>query len=202
MLEYLQDYKGNLTVDGVTYNSVSDLATQLGSESRKITMMINTKNEKQAPVNEVKKEEKHEEATLSTKIYAIKVRQYMTKPGSPAFDFMIKYNHNVPMPMRQMVGKILEETRGMVKMELHAEILQEITTVCMHCGRPLTNPVSQYFGVGPECGGHGYVNPFSSDEELRVAVAGYKKKLAEVKWTGWIIKSSLEEMKVIREELL
>ena len=38
-------------------------------------------------------------------IYKIKVRQYMTKPASPEFDFHNKWNNGEPMPMRVMVGR-------------------------------------------------------------------------------------------------
>ena len=70
----------------------------------------------------------------------------------------------------------------------------------MKCGRPLTNPVSRYFGIGPECGGHNYVNPFESDEELNEAVEQMKTELKNIRWTGWIIKSAIEEETVIRYE--
>jgi hypothetical protein len=63
----------------------------------------------------------------------------------------------------------------------------------MKCGRELTNPVSQYFGIGPECGGHNYINPFETEEELKAAVKDMQEQLKEIKWTGWIIKSAIEE---------
>lgn len=130
----------------------------------------------------------------------IQVKSYMTKKATASFDFMKKWNNDVPMPMRIMVGEVVKETRGMVYMKLHADILQEKTFVCMKCGRPLTNPVSQYFGVGPECGGHNYVNPFNSEEELHAAVAEYRKQLNDVTWEGWIIKSAIERKEVLGAE--
>lgn len=126
-------------------------------------------------------------------MYKIKVKQYMTKKSTPDFDFMKKWNNDEPMPMRIMVGEKLEETRGMVKMSLHADITEKVTLTCMRCGRPITNKVSQYFGMGPECGGHAYVNPFDSDEELEKAVEDYREQLRQITWTGWIIKSAIEE---------
>ena len=110
-------------------------------------------------------------------MYKIKVKNYMTKKSTPSFDFMLKWNNDNPMPMRVMVGDKLEETRGMVKMQLHADICEKITETCMKCGRPLTNPVSRFFGIGPECGGHNYVNPFDTDEELKKAVESYREEL-------------------------
>ena len=126
--------------------------------------------------------------------FKIDVKSYMTKKSSPDFDFMAKWNNDIPMPLRVMYGVKLKETKGMVRMKLHGDIKQTITPCCMVCGRELKNPVSQYFGVGPECGGHGYSHPFSSDEELKQAVAAYREKLVNTVWEGWIIKSAIESI--------
>jgi hypothetical protein len=67
----------------------------------------------------------------------------------------------------------------------------------MKCGRPITNNVSQFFGLGPECGGHNYVNPFSSDAELKEAVENYRKQLNQMVWEGWIIRSAIEEFEEV-----
>ena len=125
--------------------------------------------------------------------YKVFVKQYMTKPATPKFDFMEKWHNNNPMPYRIMVGEKVKETRGMVYMKLHADITERQSIYCMCCGRQLTNKVSQYFGIGPECGNHNYINPFNSEEELQEAVAGYREKLRSVTWEGWIIKSAIME---------
>jgi hypothetical protein len=126
------------------------------------------------------------------KEYKIEVKRYMMKKSTPDFTFMLDKNNDIPMPLKVMYGVKLDETKGMVKMRLHGDIKQEKTSVCMCCGRELRNPVSQYFGIGPECGDHGYVNPFDSEEELHEAVAAYKAKLVNTVWEGWIIKSAIE----------
>lgn len=126
------------------------------------------------------------------KEYKIEVKPYMMKKSTPDFDFMAKWNEDNPMPLKVMYGVKLQETKGMVRMRLHGDIKTKITRCCMVCGRELKNPISQYFGVGPECGGHGYVHPFSSDDELKDAVAAYKAKLVSTVWEGWIIKSAIE----------
>ena len=131
------------------------------------------------------------------KQYKIFVKKYMTKPASPEFDFMAKWNSNNPMPLRVMVGEKVKETRGMVYMKLHADITEKQTVTCMCCGRPLTNKISQYFGIGPECGQHNYINPFDSEEELNEAVQAYREKLRAVTWEGWVVKSA-----IINEEVL
>lgn len=126
--------------------------------------------------------------------YRIKVRQYMTKPSSPGFDFMTKWNNDTPMPMRIMVGKIVQETKGMYKMELEGR--PQATSVCMKCGRKLTNPVSLLYGIGPECGGHFHITAVS-ESELEQNMESIREKMAQVKWSGWIIKSAIEEMEKI-----
>ena len=133
-------------------------------------------------------------------MYKIVVKQWMTKKATPEFDFMAKWNNNEPMPLRIMVGEKLQETPGMIKMSLHGDILEEKTQFCMKCGRPITNLVSQYFGMGPECGSHNYVNPFNSEEELKQSVNAYRQQIREIKWEGWIIKSAIQEMELIDDE--
>ena len=129
--------------------------------------------------------------SIDSSVYKIKVRAWMTKGD---FDFMVKWNNNVPMPLRVMVGTVNKSTEKMVNMTLHGDILEEITQTCMCCGKPITNEVSKYFGMGPVCGQHNYVNPFSSKEELKQAVADYRVKLQSITWTGWIPKSAIEEI--------
>ena len=117
---------------------------------------------------------------------------------SPEFDFADRWNNGVPMPLRTMVGKVVKETKGMVYMQLHGDITSRLTQACMKCGRVITNPVSQYFGMGPECGGHNYVHPFASDAELEAAVNKYRTEvLNNIRWEGWIIKSAILEKEPI-----
>lgn len=129
--------------------------------------------------------------------YKITVKQYMLKKSTPDFDFMKKWNNDNPMPLCTMVGEKLDETRGMVKMSLHGDIFSTKTMTCMKCGKPITNEVSQYFGLGPVCGGHNYTNPFATEAELKAAVSEYKKKLQHTTWEGWIIKSAILEKEPI-----
>lgn len=123
--------------------------------------------------------------------YIVKVKRWMTEPTSNAgFDFMYHWNKNIPMPLRVMRGRVLSETRGMVYMELRACPLK--TDYCMRCGKPLTHPVSKLYGLGPECGGHYHINPFSTEAELQDAIQEVRQKLNNVTWTGWVAKSGVE----------
>ena len=129
------------------------------------------------------------------KEFRVEVKPWMTLKSSDGFDFMQKFNDDIPMPLVVMYtsGK-LAETRGMVKMTLHGDIKQRVTTHCMACGRPITNKISQFFGIGPICGGHNYVNPFDTEEELNEAVRAYREKLVNTVWTGWVAKSAIRSI--------
>jgi hypothetical protein len=188
MLNLLKDYKGAVEVNGQSFDSFDSALKALKNFDGQLTIVLN----KGAGERASRASQQVEEAA-GDKIYRIKVRQYMTRPSTPQFDFHDKWNNGNPMPMRIMVGRKLKETKGMVRMELWGEITEEVATYCMRCGRTLTNPVSKYFGIGPECGNHGYNNPFDDEEELKRAVKEVDKQLREIKWTGWVIKSAIEE---------
>ena len=177
MIRQLSNWQGSVSVNGVHYNSIAEVPNTAITGGA--TIILTPRQTIQKVVDKVE--------------HIITVKQYMTKPASPEFDFMARWNNNIPMPMVTMVGTVEKETKGMVYMKLHGEILAERMFTCMFCGKPLTNPVSQYFGAGPECGGHNYVNPFDTKEELAQAVEAYKKVLLNKTWEGWIIKSAIKE---------
>lgn len=113
-------------------------------------------------------------------MYNIKVKKYMTKQNIP---FNVEKNNNIPMPLIEMSGNVLEETRGMYKMQLHG--IGKETVYCLRCGKELTNDISRHYGMGPECGKHFY----HIDEND--SVESIKDKISEIKWTGWIPKSAI-----------
>lgn len=187
MLKYLSGITGQVIVNGVTYSDITAAIRDLRDYNGQIVVDIPS-----APISP-KNAPKAITENPAEQIFKVKVRQYMTKPASTEFDFHTKWNNGIPMPLRIMVGRKIKETPGMVKMELWGQITEEITTHCMKCGRILSNPVSRYFGIGPECGAHDYSNPFETEEELKQAVAKVQEDLRNIKWTGWIIKSAIEE---------
>lgn len=192
MLNLLEGYKGSLEINGIMYNDLKAAVQAFKEFDGQLTIVLN-KGAKIAEQRPTIPSENPVQEIQGSPIYKIKVRQYMTKPASPEFNFHDKWNNGVPMPMRIMVGRKLKETRGMVQMELWGEITEEITHICMKCGKRLTNNVSKFFGIGPECGGHNYTNPFETEEELKAAVKDMQEQLKEIKWTGWIIKKAIEE---------
>ena len=179
MIDLFKSWKGKVSINGTVYDSISQVPDNISFSddwSIKLLPVTNTTN-----------------SSAPTK-YRITVKKYMTKPSTPEFDFMDKWNHDIPMPLCTMIGTKEKETKGMVYMKLHADTRFTKVMFCMKCGRPITNPVSQFFGMGPECGGHNYVNPFDTEEELQEAVKQYKQNvLSKIKWEGWIIKSAIIE---------
>lgn len=184
MLSMLKDVKGEVIINGEKYDSVKTALKRFKSDSDTITISF-IRNERERNTESVRVSE-------SNTLKKITVKQYMTRKATPDFDFMKQWNNDVPMPLRTMIGTVEKETRGMVYMKLHGDITEEKTQRCLMCGRPITNPVSQYFGMGPECGGHNYINPFYSKEELENAVKNYRENvLKKMEWSGWIIKSAI-----------
>jgi hypothetical protein len=189
----IKDWPGAVEIDGTPYPSVEIARNSLSVDLKNISSIKLCDKQKRAPESKPVSL-----ASDGSTVYRITVRQYMTKPSNPSFDFMAKWNNDNPMPMRTMVGTVEKETSGMVYMHLHGDITSEITQYCMKCGKPITNPVSQFFGMGPECGHHNYTNPFESEEDLKSAVDAYRRThLQQIVWSGWIIKSAIIE----REEI-
>lgn len=184
MLTMLKDVKGEVIINGEKYDSVKTALKTFKSDSDTITISF-IRNNRERNTESVR-------ACESNTLKKITVKQYMTRKATDEFTFMKQWNNDIPMPLRTMIGTVEKETRGMVYMKLHGDITEEKTLHCLKCGRPITNPVSQYFGMGPECGGHNYINPFYSKEELENAVKDYREKvLKNITWEGWIIRSSI-----------
>ena len=178
----LQNCKGELDIDDKHYTSIQDARSDfktLSSETH-IKLYSKSKNVTQSKI----------EAVEATTEYKITVKAYMTREATPEFDFMAKWNNNEPMPLRTMIGTVEKETKGMVYMKLHGQA--EPVIKCMRCGRTLTNPISQHYGIGPECMSKlGLVCDITDVETI-------KKKLVDVTWTGWVIKSAITEREEVK----
>lgn len=175
----LKDWKGEISINDKHYTSLRQCENDFKrlSDDTHIFLRSVSKNRIQTKVD-----------TVESKVqYKITVKKYMTETSSPGFDFMAKWNKDNPMPLRTMVGTVEKETRGMVYMKLHGQA--EPVIRCMRCGRTLTNPVSKMYGIGPEC-----ITkvPFIMNLDMN-DVDEIKRKLVEVVWEGWIIKSAITE---------
>lgn len=175
MLEMLKSWNGKVVVNDIEYNSVKSVPTDLKGQIH-IILYPNVEKSKTSVV------ERETE-------YQITVKKYMTEPSSPDFDFMAQCNNDNPMPLRTMTGSKIKETRGMVYMKLHGQAQPVIK--CMRCGRMLTNEISQHYGIGPECMLKlGLMVDIDDVETI-------KKKLVDVEWEGWIVKSAIVEEKEV-----
>ncbi len=183
MLSMLENWKGAVEIDGIQYNNIQAFVASGNKLSGEISIKL-LPAVKAVVVDDSRSDSKQNIEKLSTeKEYRITVKQYMTKPSEPGFDFMSKWNNNHPMPLRTMIGTELEETRGMIKMKLRG--FGEATCNCMRCGRNLTNKISRFYGIGPECMSKlGLVRDIED-------VEGIKEDLVKIEWEGWIIKSAI-----------
>lgn len=185
MLEALTDYTGIIEVNGKQYDNIESAETALKAFSGKICIKLCPKA-KNINKSELERSTNTIQAVDAKEVYKITVKQYMTRKATPEFDFMAKWNNDNPMPMRTMIGWIEKETPGMVYMHLKGKATdQEVT--CMRCGRTLTNPISKKYGIGPEC--MGKIGFLGDIEDVDSA----KEKIAEIEWSGWIIKSAITE---------
>ena len=177
MLELLKNWKGEVEIDGKNYENIeacmSDFKT-LSADSH-IFLRSAQKKRNKSVIN----------ASESISVYRITVKKYMTQKATPSFDFMAKWNNDIPMPMRTMTGTVEKETPGMVYMKLHGQAYKTVT--CMCCGRELTNPISRHYGIGPICMSKVGIQCDIDDIE------GIREKLIDIEWSGWVIKSAIIE---------
>lgn len=192
MLRLFKDWSGAVEVDGIIYDSIEsvNLSHIKDLDNLSIKLLSNT-------VKPVKTSNTQADRvdTLDGE-YIVEVKPYMCKKSTPQFDFMAKFNNDNPMPFRIMQGKIIKQTKGMYQLKLKATdmVKGEKYITCMCCGRKLTNTISKWFGIGPECSGN-YWGVDTSD--LDKAQEEVFEKLETIEWTGWAPKSActLKEVK-------
>lgn len=129
------------------------------------------------------------------KSYKITVKKYMTEPATSTFDFQDKWNNGNPMPLCTMQGEVIKETRGMYYMNLQGKA--EPIARCLVCGKPLTNPVSKLYGIGPECSEKVGIIRIESEDEAREKWNELVQQIGNIKWEGWVIKSAIKEWEEI-----
>lgn len=197
MFELFQDYKGSLLVNGKEYKSIEEAENAFKNKNTGLTIILNPNGKEVNMGGKIDSNSPTSENSIYKKntVYKISVMAYMT---NYAPDFFLKTAPNIanerPMPYRSMVGIVLQETPKLVKMELMADITQSRYTKCMKCGRPISDKTLQNFGVGAECDDTYYEKVFKSEKEINDCVEKYRKKLNQIKWTGWIVKSAITEI--------
>ena len=186
MLTLLKNWKGAVEIDGIKYNSIQDAESVFKTFSDNIHIKLLSATE-----NATERTRERVERISDTVEERITVKAYMTKEATPEFDFMARWNNNIPMPLRTMQGVKVKETKGMAYYKLHG--FAEPVVTCMRCGRVLTNEVSKQYGIGPEC-----ITKVPMLMHLDINdVDSIRQKLVEVEWEGWIIKSAIIESEEI-----
>ena len=133
------------------------------------------------------------------KNYKITVKQYMTEKSTRNFDFMLKWNNDIPMPLCIMQGELVKETRGMYYMKLKGNA--EPSCRCFVCGRTLSNPASKLYGIGPECSEKIGLIRIDTEDEAREKWNEISAHLQDISWEGWVIKSAVKEWELLDENL-
>lgn len=183
MERLLQNWLGSIIINDTEYDSIKSAESVLKTLSGNVHIILKSANKSVSNRTTV-------QITDTTGEYEITVKPYMTKPATPEFDFMARWNDNNPMPMRIMQGVVEKETPGMVYMKLHG--LAKPTITCYCCGKELTNPVSRHYGIGPICLSKlGIVREIDDVENI-------KEELVNIKWEGWVIRSSIISKKEVK----
>lgn len=192
MISMLRQWNGPCEVNGQIYDSIDAFIAQNKTLSgavdiKLLSVRVKCNTERSTKSQTVS--ERPAKRVSDEPVYRITVKKYMTEKSSDGFDFMLKWNNDKPMPLRTMEGTVLQETKGMVKM--HLKGFGEATCNCMRCGRNLTNPVSRYYGIGPECMSKlGLIRAIDD-------VEGIKEDLVKIEWEGWVIKSAITEKEAV-----
>lgn len=183
----LLNYEGEIVVNGQTYASSHEAYESLKSQGLNVvSVVIPGRTVKPDAPTDFRRDCK----------YQVRVKSWMREYSSPAFDFMQKWNDDVPMPLAVMQGYVLEETAGMVRMSLEGSVSR--TVQCMVCGRALKNKLSQQYGIGPECAEKvGIERIPKSADEVEDLYDSMQKQMQNVTWEGWIAKKAIVEKLVI-----
>lgn len=193
MLSMLKNWPGSVEINGTVYESTEKaiISANLAENAHVcIKLLPKQKRENLAA--------KRTDVEATKQVYRITVKKYMTQKATMQFDFMKKWNHDIPMPLRMMTGTIDKETPGMVHMTLHGDMYAETMCTCMKCGKRLTNKVSQYVGLGPECGAIIHMSLTEEDlAHIDELAKEAKERLVNVNWSGWIIKSAITKWEEI-----
>lgn len=168
----LQGWQGRVSIDGTEYDSVNSVPESIELKGATINLLP-----------KVEKRRVRVEDVTSSEVHLITVKQWMTQPSTPEFDYMARFNKDIPMPLKTMEGTIEKETEKSVYMHLHGSVRPTIR--CMRCGKELTNPVSRKYFLGIEC-----IQKVGIIRDVN-DIEGIKEDLVKTEWTGWIPRSAI-----------
>lgn len=102
MINILKEHTGGLIYNGQNYNNVENV------------------------LNELKEDEPFDIVLLPGKksnIYYFLFKDWMLVKSTKEFDFMRRFNNDIPIPLNKMRGYIIEETPAMYKVSLNEDQL-------------------------------------------------------------------------------
>ena len=114
MLSLLKSWQGTFVIDNNSYDSLNKLNLADIVRNGEINIKLLPKEKVADNANAVKLEP-------TSNFAIVTVKKYMTKKSTPSFEFMKKWNNDIPMASIRMRGEKLQETRGMIKMKLEDE---------------------------------------------------------------------------------
>lgn len=114
LLSLLKSWQGTFVIDNNSYDSLNKLNLADIVRNGEINIKLLPKEKVADNANMVKLE-------TTSNFAIVTVKKYMTKKSTPSFEFMEKWNNDIPMPSIRMRGEKLQETRGMIKMKLENE---------------------------------------------------------------------------------
>lgn len=114
MLSLLKSWQGTFVIDNNSYDSLNKLNLADIVRNGEINIKLLPKEKVADNANAVKLEP-------TSNFAIVTVKKYMTKKSTPSFEFMKKWNNDIPMTSIRMRGEKLQETRGMIKMKLEDE---------------------------------------------------------------------------------
>lgn len=114
MISLLKSWQGTFVINNNSYDSLNKLNLADIARNGEINIKLLPKEKVVDNANVVKLEP-------TSNFAIVTVKKYMTKKSTPSFEFMKKWNNDIPMLSIRMRGEKLQETRGMIKMKLEDE---------------------------------------------------------------------------------
>lgn len=175
MLEFLDKYEGDITVNGENVTPQNILNT-LSKLKGNVEIVLSPKQ----------REETESKDEYFPNDFVLYVKTYMTRESTPDFQFMKVWNNDVPMPLRVMQGCVCKETKGMYYVKLRGYPYRAETCAC--CGKPITSQDSKFFGIGPECFRKLGLprNVYTQQDVTQV-----RNAILATKWEGWVPKTAI-----------
>lgn len=192
MLELLGNHTGPININGKDFPSLKEAEEYLSTYKGGLTVTIGAGSKKGTLFSKSPATAPKEEDSVW---FRMEVKYYMVQ-YTPDF-FLHTLNSEGPMPFIFMIGRRLEETEKLIKMECYPDIFETRTTRCIRCGGNLYDPISQRIGLCTECGGSKYIKMLRDGSDIEHVRATMSEEFRGLKWTGWVVKDAILRLEQI-----